>query len=85
MEWRAFVELLGVVGRRAAARADFDYSPALRAAGARGLRWTVSDIDGLIADPPSFLPGTEMTFEGLESPAERADIIAFLTRSAGRP
>jgi cytochrome c len=76
--------LFKVLGRRAAALPAFDYSPALREAGKRGLIWTVDQTARLIANPEAFLPGTEMTFPGLDSPAERADIVAFLRLAATR-
>lgn len=75
--------LFRVLGRKAASRPAFDYSPALRAAGTAGLVWTAGQVDRMIADPAAFLPGTEMTFPGLDSAADRAAIIGFLRRSAG--
>ena len=50
----------GVVGRRAASRTDFDYSPAMRAAGAGGLAWTRETLRVFLANPQAAVPGTAM-------------------------
>jgi cytochrome c len=73
--------LAGVVGRRAASR-DFDYSPALREAGRRGLVWDEAALDAFLADPASAVPGTSMNFPGLRNEADRRDLIAYL-KAAG--
>jgi cytochrome c len=76
--------LNGVVGRRAGALAGFEYSPALRQAGARGLIWTRAALDRFIADPETVIPGVRMgPAPGLNDPALRADVIDFLEQ-AGR-
>ena len=74
--------LAGVVGRRAARRDDFDYSPALREAGRRGLVWDEAALDAFLADPASAVPGTSMNFPGLRNEADRRDLIAYL-KAAG--
>lgn len=50
----------GVIGRRAGSRADFDYSPAMRAAGAGGLVWTRKTLKRFLAAPDATVPGTAM-------------------------
>lgn len=76
--------LKGVVGRRAGARADFDYSPAMTAAGRSGLIWTRAALDRYLADPQSVVPGTTMAPPpGLSDPGMRADVIDYL-EAAGR-
>jgi cytochrome c len=74
--------LAGVIGRRAAALADFRYSPALRRAGAEGLVWTVEALDRFIADPLAALPGTDMANPPLRDPALRRAVIEYLARHA---
>jgi cytochrome c len=69
--------LAGVVGR-AAGRADFDYSPALRAAATGGLVWTREALDVFLRDPEAALPGTSMSYVGLRDAQARADVIAYL-------
>ncbi len=75
--------LAGVVGRRAASRDDFDYSPAMREAGRRGLVWDEATLDTFLADPAAAVPGTAMSFPGLRNEADRCDVIAYL--KAARP
>lgn len=73
--------LQGVIGRRAGSLAGFGYSPAMRAAGARGLTWTAETLDRYLADPEAVVPGTSMTPPGLAEPGERRAAIQHL---AGR-
>ncbi len=48
----------------------------------RGLVWTEETLDGFLADPEAYLPGTWMSFVGLADPAERAAVIAYLNDAA---
>ncbi len=73
--------LRGVIGRRAATMPGFRYSPALVAAGARGLVWTRAALDAYLADPQRFLPGTEMAMPGLGVANDRRDVIDYLQQS----
>jgi len=70
--------LAGVVGRRAASRPGFDYSPAMRARGAAGLRWTEAELDRYLADPEAAVPRTSMSYVGLRNAADRRAVIAYL-------
>ena len=69
-----------VIGRRAGTLAAFRFSPALVAAGARGLVWTRETLDAYLADPSLFIPGTEMGLPGLRESDDRRDVIDFLER-----
>lgn len=73
--------LFAIIGRPAAAIADFDYSEALRQKGAAGLVWDAVTLDLYIADPESVVPGTRMSVPPLRDEQERADLIAYLARS----
>jgi cytochrome c len=76
--------LYHVIGRPAAALDDYEYSPAMIAAGRTGkLVWTETTLDRFLANPQAFLPGTAMNFFGLRNAAERQAVIGFLAR--GRP
>ncbi len=66
--------LFGVVGRKAASAPGFNYSDALKAS---GLTWSAAEIDSFITAPNKKVPGTRM-FISVPSPADRADITAFL-------
>ena len=76
--------LAGVVGRRAATQRGFDYSPAMRQAGARGLVWSEAALDRFMADPDAVVPGSTMFIPATRSPRERQAVIAYL-KSRGRP
>ena len=75
--------LAGVVGRRAASQAGFEYSAAMRQAGARGLVWTEATLDRFLEDPEAVAPKTEMFTPPLRRPADRAALIAYLKSSKG--
>lgn len=71
-------DLSGVLGRPAAAHADFAYSDALAQARRDGLVWTRDLLDSYLKAPSRFLPDNAMAFIGLESEREREDLIAYL-------
>jgi cytochrome c len=70
--------LHGVLGRRAGTLLGFRFSPAMVEAGARGLVWTRAALDAYLADPPAFVPGTEMNMPGLIGGDDRRDLIDYL-------
>jgi cytochrome c len=69
-----------VVGRPIAAEPGFDFSPALRRLAERHPRWTPDLLDRFLADPVGLVPGTEMGYPGLDDPADRQALIAWLAR-----
>ena len=70
--------LHAIVGRRIAAAPGFAYSPALLALAAQQRRWDATLLERFTASPHDIAPGTAMTFPGMRSPQERADLIAYL-------
>jgi cytochrome c len=68
----------GVLGRRAASRPDFDYSPAMRAAGANGLVWTRDTLKAFLANPDAMVPGTAMQRMPPGTPID--DVIDWLAK-----
>jgi cytochrome c len=78
--------LNGIVGRAVASDPDFAYSSGLKALTGRGYRiWTKAAFDAFLASPEELAPGTAMTFVGMPSAEERADVIAYLAaHDAGR-
>jgi cytochrome c len=44
----------------------------------KGGNWDWKSLDAWLASPRAFAPGTKMTFAGLGSPEDRANVIAFL-------
>jgi cytochrome c len=69
--------LKGVVGRQAGSLSDYNYSPAMKAAGADGLVWDEKALAEFLASPKTKVPGTRMRFWGLWK-SETDDLIAFL-------
>jgi cytochrome c len=67
--------LFGVVGRKAASKEGYSYSPALKKS---GIIWTNSALKKWVSNPAKMVPGTRMTFAGLASPTDAADIVAYL-------
>jgi len=65
----------GLLGRRAGGVAGFEYSPAMKRS---GLVWNDKTLDRFLADPLKTVPGTTMTYAGVQDPRERADLIAYL-------
>ncbi|KRB27585.1 MULTISPECIES: cytochrome c family protein [unclassified Acidovorax] len=64
----------GVVGRRAGALKDFDYSPALRAS---KILWTRATLKAWLSDPEALIPGQGMDYR-LEDARDREDVVAYL-------
>jgi cytochrome c len=64
----------GVVGRRAGALKDFDYSPALRAS---KLLWTRATLKAWLTDPEALIPGQGMDYQ-LDDAQGREDVVAYL-------
>lgn len=64
----------GVVGRRAGALKDFDYSPALRAS---KILWTRAMLKAWLTDPEALIPGQGMDYQ-LDDTQDREDVVAYL-------
>lgn len=67
--------LLGVVGRKVDAAEGFSYSGALEKVAEV---WTPENLNGFLASPKGYAPGTTMGFAGLKKIEDRADVIAYL-------
>jgi cytochrome c len=57
-------------------RNGYEFSEALTKH--KGDKWTPANLDAWLTNPQKFAPGTKMTFPGLPSLNERADVIAYL-------
>mgnify|MGYP000858240872 len=72
----------GLVGRRAGSRANFEYSPAMQAAGdaARGggLVWTRETLKAFLANPQAMVPGTAMQRLPPDTPVD--EVVEWLAR-----
>lgn len=74
--------LFGVFGREAGTAPGFVYSEALRTS---GIVWSPAELDGWLADPAGFLPGTTMAFTGYQSADDRDALIDYLVAATSRP
>ena len=74
--------LSGIVGRKIAAKRNFNYSPALKAV--KG-RWTEARLLEFLQDPQQFAPGTSMGANGVPDAAERAALVKFLKTYGKNP
>lgn len=71
-------QLNGVVDRKAAIAAGFNYSDAMKKAGAAGFVWSEDNLDQYLESPVDFMPKNKMAFAGVKNEAERRDLIAYL-------
>lgn len=67
--------LYGVVGREVDAVDGYSYSGALEQVADV---WTPEHLNGFIANPKAYAPGTKMTYKGLAGAEDRANLIAWL-------
>jgi cytochrome c len=75
-------DLYGVVGRQIASVPGFNYSSALKGMGGT---WTFDALSKWLDNPRSDVPGTLMTFGGVPSEKQRANIIAYLNSNSDSP
>jgi len=74
--------LWGVVDRPRASHPGFDYSSAIKA---KGGKWTFEELDKFLTHPQGYIPGTKMTFGGIQNPEQRANLIAYLRTLSDNP
>lgn len=67
--------LFGVVGRKAATKAGYAYSAALKKT---NITWDEASLTKWVAGPARVAPGTKMQFAGITSKKQQADVVAFL-------
>ena len=60
----------------------FAFSSALSG---KGGNWDFTTLNEWLSNPKKFAPGTKMTFAGLGSPEDRANVIAFLNAHSDAP
>jgi cytochrome c len=70
--------LYGVVGDEIAkGRGGFAFSPALAG---KGGKWDFKSLDAWLTSPRGFADGTKMTFAGLDSAEDRANVMVYLNQ-----
>jgi cytochrome c len=75
-------DLYGIVGRPVASEQGFNYSSQLKA---KGGTWTFDALNKWIENPRADVPGTLMTFGGVPSEKQRAEIIDYLNSNSDSP
>jgi cytochrome c len=74
--------LWNVVDRPRASEPGFDYSAAMRA---KGGKWSFDELDKFLTHPQGYIPGTKMTFGGIDNAEQRGDLIAYLRTLSDHP
>lgn len=68
--------LFGIGGRKAGSDADYDYSPAMKAA---GVNWSAETLQAFVIDPNKVVPGNKMDYPGADAAAAKAIADYLLT------
>ncbi|MFH1341648.1 MAG: cytochrome c family protein [Pseudomonadota bacterium] len=74
--------LYGILNAPKGEGRGFNFSAAMKA---KGGTWTYDDLSKFIASPKGFVPGTAMSFAGIQKDSERADVIAYLRSLSDSP
>ena len=74
--------LWGVLGEPVGEGHGFAFSDALHK---KGGTWNFDNLAQWLTSPKAFAPGTKMTFAGLGSPQDRANVIAYLNQHSDGP
>ena len=75
--------LYGIVGAPHDHEDGFNYSPAMQKF--KGQPWTYDALNDWLFKPSAYAPGTRMTFAGITSDKQRADVIAYLRSLSDSP
>jgi cytochrome c len=67
--------LHGLFGRKAGTEPHFAYSPFMKRS---GITWNEESLRSYLPDPQAKVPGTKMTFVGVQDPQKLEDLIAYL-------
>ena len=75
--------LWSIVDKEVASDGSFSYSNALKEKS--DLVWNYDNLDGFLASPKGWAPGTKMTFNGISKPEKRAALVAYLRTLSDSP
>ena len=75
--------LYDIVNRAIAYDDGFGYSSALEEKSAEA--WSYENLNGFIAKPKDWAPGTKMSFAGIRKAQDRADLILYMRSLSGSP
>jgi cytochrome c len=73
--------LHGLFGRHAGSLPGYNYSSAMRGAGAMGLVWSAVTLDPYLENPHKAVPGDKMPFPGIPGEQDRQAVIAYLEQA----
>ncbi len=77
--------LYGIVGLPVAHTEDYKYSDNLKQLKEEGKVWDFENLDIFIKKPKDFAPKTKMTFPGIKSDEDRANLILYLRSLSDNP
>ncbi len=72
--------LYGIVGRNVGSVDGFNYSGSLVEVADV---WSPENLNGFLEDPKGYAPGTKMSYKGMPSVEDRANLIAYLATIGG--
>lgn len=75
-------KLTNIIGRKVGSVEGFNYSPANKAFGESGKKWTKDELIKYLANPRAYMPGNRMAFVGLKDAQDIADVIAYLEEAS---
>jgi cytochrome c len=75
--------LWNLVDRPIASAQGYAYSKGLQEKS--GEAWSYENLDGFLAKPKDWAPGTKMSFAGIRSTEDRADLIVYLRSLSADP
>lgn len=73
----------GVVNRKVASVGDFNYSSGMKTHADRS--WSFDELNHFLWSPAKWVPGTMMSFAGVQKDQDRANLIAFLNSNGDSP
>jgi len=77
--------LYNTVGMPVGGHEGYAYSAKFQELNAAGETWTLENLDAFLTAPRDWAPGTKMTFAGIRTEEERANLIAYLRAQAAEP
>lgn len=75
--------LWGVIGRKVASIADFNYSAGMKSHGDRS--WSFDEMNHFQWNPHQWVPGTIMGYAGTPKDSDRANLIVYLNSQSDSP
>ena len=67
--------LYGLIGRKVASEAGFEFSAAMKAA---TIVWSEETLDTFLTNPQTAIPGNKMALGAVKDPEQRQQLIAYL-------